>query len=102
MTFDFDPNDKNNTKDSNVVQTGTSAESLTSVNNGSYIVGTGSCSSSSIGGPAIISTPSAQPKTLDQFVDQKGKGPGTPELTFMIAIVGSVLTVLGILGLALL
>ncbi|MCR4306145.1 MAG: hypothetical protein NUV73_03620, partial [Candidatus Daviesbacteria bacterium] len=53
-------------------------------------------------GSTYISTPPAQPKTLDQYVDSQGKGPGTPELTFTLAIVGAVLTVLGILGLALL
>ena len=106
MTFDFDPNDKNNTKDSNVVQTGTSAESLTSVNNGNYIVGTGVCGSgtspSTITGRGgvnggEVATPSATFIPLKTLPDG-----GTSQVTATIAIVGSVLTVLGILGLALL
>lgn len=117
ITFDFDPNDKAKTIDSNVVQRGTNADILNSVVNGSYTVGTGTCGASPspipggviVGGrgaPGGIATPSAQvsqpPKTIDQLVDYKGKGPGTPELTFTLAIVGSALTILGILGLVLL
>ena len=111
VKFDFDINDKSKTTDSNVVQRGTIADVLNSVVNGNYTIGTGTCVSSSATpgtgakgavGPGSAATLSAQPKTIDQFVDQTGKGPGTPELTFTLAILGSVLTVLGILGLALL
>ena len=112
ITFDFDPNNKAKTTDSNVVQRGTVVDVLNSVVNGSYIIGTGTCGAAPspspspgaayrpIGGP--ISTPSAQPKTIDQVVDKTGKGAGTPQLTFAVAIFGGVLTILGILGLALL
>ncbi len=131
INFDFDPNNKAKTTDSNVVERTTIADTLNSVINGSYVIGTGSCNSQTPtspttttatttttivvpnqgfvtapnrGGQGVVytSTPPAQPKTLDQFVDNTGKGPGTPELTFTLAIFGSVLTVLGILGLALL
>ncbi len=109
LSFDFDPNNKAKTTDSNVVERGTVADVLSSVSNGSYTIGTGSCIGGA-GGPAQgapgVATPSAsptsQPRNIDQMVDRTGKGPGTPELTFTIAILGSVLTVLGILGLALL
>ena len=50
----------------------------------------------------VVATPPAQPKTFDQVVDKTGEGPGTPQLSFTLAIIGLVLTVLGILGLALL
>lgn len=108
IKFDFDPNDKTNTRDSNVVAPGV-IEILNSVVNGNYTIGSGTCASPSpsprgVGapGPGINATPSAQPKTLDQIVDKTGNGGGTPELTFTIVIIGSALTILGILGLALL
>lgn len=103
ITFDFDPNDKAKTTDSNVVQRGTVVDVLNSVTNGNYTIGSGSCTTTLPNtGQGAVSTPAAQPKTIDQVVDQSGKGPGTKELTFTVAIVGSVLTILGILGLALL
>lgn len=109
IKFDFDPIHKAETRDSNVVERGTVVDVLNSVVDGNYTIGTGTCDGQVAtptprpgrGGP-IISTPAAQPKTLDQFVDKQGKGPGTPQLTSTLAIFGSVLTVLGILGLALL
>lgn len=111
IKFDFDPNDKSKTTDSNVVEHGTTNELLASVTNGSYTVGSGTCGASPSpapgtggpGGTGTISkgvggaTPSAQPKSLDQAVGGKT---GTPELTFTIAIIGSALTILGVLGLA--
>lgn len=121
VSFDFDPNNKAKSTDSNVVERMTALDLLSSVLNGSYIIGTGSCNSlptvtptpvpgngstqfTGTGGrgAASVATPPAQPKTLDQFVDKTGQGPGTPQLTFTLAIFGSVLAVLGILGLALL
>lgn len=113
VTFDFNPNDKAKTTDSNVVQRETVVDTLNSVTNGSYIIGTGACGSAPapkgtsaprvIGGPITPSTPSAtKTPTIDQIVDVEGKGPGTIELTSAVAIFGGILTVLGILGLALL
>lgn len=109
MTFDFNANDKNDTKDSNVVQTGTSTETLTSVNNGSYTVGTGACAGASpapargaIGSPTEA-TPSGEIPFKEFPPEQKilPEG-GATELTATVAIVGSILTILGILGLVLL
>jgi len=126
ITFDFDPNNKSKTTDSNVVERGTVVDTLSAVTNGSYVVGSGSCSGSTSTSTTVTPTPTggsptgtavylpqgqaygATPSagvtktTLDQYVDRTGKGPGTPELTFTLAIVGSVLTILGILGLAVL
>lgn len=118
ITFEFDPQDKTSTRDSNVVtaQQGTVTDELNSVVNGNYIIGTGLCSGqaapSPTPAPVVIyrggpydATPPARvtpPQNLDQLVDRTGKGTGTPELTSTLAIFGSILTVLGILGLALL
>lgn len=117
IKFDFDSNDRTKTTDSNVVQRGTVADVLSSVVNGNYTIGTGACGGGATATPApsvspqtgqggqgevSVVTPPAQLKTIDQLVDKTGKGPGTPQLTYTIAILGSVLTILGILGLALL
>lgn len=113
ITFDFNPQEKSKTTDSNVVQRNTVADVLNSVVNGSYTIGSGTCgaqpSSSPIatfrpgqpgpGGP--VSTPSA---TIAPIPTKQPYLPpaGSADLTFTVAIVGGVLTVLGILGLALL
>ncbi len=106
ISFDFDPNNKAKTTDSNVVQRVTTAiaDVLNSVTNGSYIIGTtGTCgavaSTLPSTGQGVVSTPSAQ----QQQIPVKTLPPaGSEKLTFTVAIVGSVLTILGILGLALL
>lgn len=104
MTFDFDPNDKAKTTDSNVVERGAVADILNSVVNGSYTIGSGACGSQvvatpapRVGGPDVISTPS----TIFVPVKTLPEG-GTPQLTSALAIVGLSLTILGILGLAIL
>lgn len=109
LSFDFDPNNKAKTTDSNVVERGTVADVLSAVVNGSYTIGTGSCGTS---GQGLASLPQGQ-VTPGSLASQSGtlapggvitKLPpaGSEQLTFTIAIVGSILTVLGILGLALL
>lgn len=119
MTFEFDPNDKAKTTDSNVVETNTIADTLNSVTNGNYTVGTGTgcgaqvsptaapgsyvppSSTPRVGGPTYVNPPATPSGT---YIPPKQPLPpaGTQEFTSMIAIVGSVLTILGILGLALL
>lgn len=49
IKFDFDPNNKDKTTDSNVVENGTVRDVLDSVVNGSYTIGTGDCNSQSSG-----------------------------------------------------
>lgn len=105
-TFDFDPNNKGLTNDSNVVEHGTTHETLDSVTNGSYTIGTGSCSSTpvppaqgagALGAPTGGATPSAT------FIPLKTLPPaGSEKITYMFAIIGLSLTILGILGLVLL
>lgn len=112
MTFEFDPNDKAKTSDSNVVERGTIADTLNSVQNGNYVIGTGTCGSQVTptsppggtfipGGRGTVIVPQATPSATFVPVKTLPQG-GTQEFTLMVAIVGSVLTVLGILGLALL
>lgn len=101
VTFDFT---KSETTDSNVVQKGTASDILSSVTNGSYTIGTGSCGTlpaTGTGGQGAIATPSAEEP--EPFVPVKTlPSAGSEQLTFTLAIVGSVLTILGILGIALL
>lgn len=106
MRFDFDPNNKTKTTDSNVVERGSVTDTLSSVVDGNYTVGTGSCGSAAetptvggstggtVGQGGVPASGSGYYKTLPSA--------GSEQLTFTLAIVGSVLTVLGILGLALL
>jgi len=107
ITFDFDPNNKAKTTDSNVVERNTVVDVLNSVVNGNYTVGTGTCGTTPspiatykpIGGST--STPSA---TIAPLPTKEPVLPpaGSEQFTFTVAIFGGVLTVLGILGLALL
>lgn len=111
ITFDFDPNNKAKTTDSNVVERNTIVDVLNSVVNGNYTIGTGICGSSTpspspaatfrpIGGP--ISTPSATIAPLPTKQPVVLPPAGSEQFTFAVAIFGGVLTILGILGLALL
>lgn len=113
VKFDFDSADTSKTTDSNVVQRGTVADVLKSTVNGNYTVGTGVCGAGATptpaptllprtGGPGTVSTPSAQPPPVKEVPIKTLPPAGSEQLTFTIAIVGSVLTILGILGLALL
>lgn len=104
IKFDFDPNNKAKTIDSNVVERGTVVDVLNSVVDGNYTVGTGSCAAApaptyrpGTGGPGDSSaTSSAEPKT--PYLPPAG----SEQFTFTLAIIGGTLTILGILGLALL
>lgn len=106
VKFDFDPTNKAKTTDSNVVERGTLVDVLNSVVDGNYTIGTGACgqvtvspTTRPIGEPG--STPSA---TFEPLPTKQPVLPdtGSEQLTFTLAIVGGVLAVLGILGLALL
>lgn len=106
VKFDFDPLNKAKTTDSNVVERSTVVDILNSVTDGNYTVGSGSCTGQStvtptkrpvpVGGPndSTGSSTYSPTKTLPDS--------GTPQFTATLAIVGGVLTVLGIFGLALL
>lgn len=110
VSFDFDPNDKAKTTDSNVVERGTVTDILSQVNNGTYTIGSGTC-------PGVTPTPT--PRSGGYYPGGVG-GPSTPSAnpiptktpvlpasadvspTLMLTIAGGVLTLLGILGVALL
>lgn len=102
VKFDFDPNDKAKTTDSNVVQRATTSDVLSSVVNGNYTIGTGACGTlPATGGQGEVATPSGaveQPPLVYKTLPPAG----TEQLTFALTIVGVTLTILGILGLALL
>jgi len=106
VKFDFDANDKTKTTDSNVVQRGTVLDILSSVSGGNYTIGTGTCGAPAPvvttlpktgQGAVSVSTPSGQEVPLKTLPPA-----GSEQLTLTLTIVGSVLTILGILGLALL
>lgn len=115
LTFDFDPNNKQKTTDSNVVERGTIVDLLSSVTNGTYTVGTGVCGSTTtittgtgtgtttltgtgVGGKGnLITDSSTSGVPLKELPQGAITGP-----TFVLMVVGGVLTILGILGLALL
>lgn len=105
IKFDFDPSDKTNSKDTNVVESTTIAELLSSVTDGNYVIGTGSCTAPA-GGTAIksqgaVGTPSATPLPTKVPVKELPQG-GIFDNTILVAILGTLLTILGIAGLALL
>lgn len=109
VKFDFDPNNTSKTTDSNVVQRGTVVDTLTSVTNGNYTIatGAGSCAVSSASPspiavatkPPIGGVTGATPSASLAFPPTK---PGATGPTLILTVVGSVLTILGIAGLALL
>lgn len=100
IKFDFDPNNKADTTDSNVVERGTMAETLNQVVDGNYVVGTGSCTSTGgQGGPVptqsgtvyqTVITPTPTP--LNQTADIN--------TTLIVLIAAGFMTIFGILGLA--
>lgn len=107
IRFDFDPNDKTKTSDSNVIEHNNEAviDVLSSVTDGSYTIGTGTAcaatnpsSSPYLGQGAIGATSSASPSPSPEVLPPAGSA----QLTVTLAIMGITLTILGILGLALL
>lgn len=120
IRFDFDPADKGKTTDSNVVERTTVAELLSSVTDGSYTIGTGTtCTGigtptgptatprpSGLGAPTT-GTPSAtvvpyKPFCQNGELSPNCQTPGFSAPTVILATVGGILVIIGILGLALL
>lgn len=101
IRFDFDPNNLAKTTDSNVVERSTIRDTLTSVTDGAYTIGTGACTQTSITGTA---TNSGIPKGGTTVIDTgvlktlpEGALEG-PALVF--AVLGGLLVVVGAIGLA--
>lgn len=127
INFDFDANNKTKTTDTNVVERGTIADVLSSVTNGSYTVGTGSCTSgvaspspsaavynggqgqtgslTGLNGTGGTGTPAAQYQVYKPNLNDitgGGKGAGLLDNTLGLTAVGLILVVLGVAGLAML
>lgn len=108
IKFDFDPNDKAKTIDSNIVEHGTVVDVLNQVQDGTYTIGSGvGCTDVPKGGPtgstdsAIVFETQVPTKTIDDLTGN-GKNSGSVETTIFFAITGTILTILGVIGLALL
>lgn len=106
IKFDFDPTNKGKTTDSNVVQRGSMADILNSVTDGNYVVGSGACGSNIIpvGGPesTLSSTLVTTPAVVITNPPARLAQTGSSQTTVILATIGGMLTVLGVLGLILL
>lgn len=117
VTFDFDPLNPTKTTDSNVVERSTVRDVLASVTNGSYTIGTGACSAQTqttttggstttggTGGGTTVVTGGGYttPTTVGTIPVKTLPAAGSEILTFTLGIIGVTLTVLGILGFAVL
>lgn len=107
IKFDFDPANPQKTTDSNVVEHSTVSEILSSATNGNYTIGTGTCSATGTTGTGVGGTKGGVGGIGDEATPSgniyKTLPPaGNEKFTFMLAIVGSTLTILGILGLVIL
>jgi hypothetical protein len=105
--FDFDPNDKAKTTDSNIVERGTTADVLSSVIDGNFTVGTGACGVNGVPGGAGNLGGSRGAASNSGAINNGGVAgnlppAGSSQLTYTIAILGATLTILGILGMVLL
>ncbi len=111
IKFDFDPADKTKTTDSNVVERGTVTDILNQVVDGNYTIGTGACGTTNSGTTTTTTNNTATGSGVWTKTPVGGPLPTkTPVLpqsgnispTVLVAVVGSALTILGILGLAIL
>lgn len=105
IKFDFDANNKAKTTDTNVVERTTIADLLTSVTDGNYVIGTGSCTATStaLKPQGAVGTPSATalPTKAPVVVKELPQG-GIFDNTILVAALGAILTIIGVAGLALL
>lgn len=124
LKFDFDPNNKTKTTDTNVVERGTIADVLNAVTDGNYTVGSSPCTGSGITPgtgagtgtgtgtglngqgqalPGSTATNSAQYQVYRPDLNTVTGGPaGLLDNTIAVAAVGILLVVLGVAGLAML
>lgn len=99
LNFDFDTNNKTNSTDTNVVERGTVSDVLSSVTNGNYTIGTGSCANG-VGAPAASSLPISSPIASSTSLPTSLPAAGLLDNTVLVASVGMLLIVLGIIGIA--
>ena len=105
IKFDFDPGEIGKTTDSNVVEKGAVVDILSRVTNGNYIIGSGACGTSGSGSTATSSGTVSAKKPVGQPLPTKAPvlpTSGAAETTVLVGVVGVMLAVLGLLGLALL
>jgi hypothetical protein len=98
IKFDFDPNNKAKTTDSNVVERGTVADILNQVVDGNYTIGTGSCASASATPAPGKGSPETGTPVPTKILSPGGKEPGTVTPALLIATVGTLFTLLGAAG----
>lgn len=108
IKFDFDPSNPQKTTDSNVaaIENNAVTEILSSVTNGNYTVGTGTCGGTGSTGTGVDGTKGGiggtEEATPSGDIYKTLPPAGNEKLTFVLAILGSTLTILGILGLVIL
>lgn len=104
IKFDFNPNEKDKTDDSNVVERTTIVDILNSVTDGNYVIGSGTSCSGAVASPLPQGAPGGVvgPGGIDDDTKSTLPPAGTESLTATLAIVGTVLVILGILGLVIL
>lgn len=102
MNFMYDPNNPTDTTDSNVVQTSTVVDILSSVTNGNYTISNGSCAGGTGTAQVITTTPKGGTPSAQTIDDIVSGSPGITDNTIILSVAGGVLAILGILGLALL
>lgn len=109
VKFDFDPNDKSKTTDSNVVERSTIRDTLNSVTNGFYTIGTGACtggttpgaSSAPASSPTIIYTGGTGAPTTPTYAGESKLPNGSLEGPVLIySVLGVMLVIVGAIGLA--
>jgi hypothetical protein len=95
INFDFDPANPLKTTDSNVIQKGTTTDTLKSVTNSSFITSSSGCNQTPlVVGQGLISA-SNSATTVTQL-----PGTGTFSTTILVIGLGILLSLLGILGLS--
>lgn len=100
VNFDFDPANTQKTTDTNVVESGSVREVLSSVTNGSYTIGSGTCGAvtfPSTGLPKGGGTLPTPPPSLDDITGG-GTPPGVISTTLILSAAGILLVILGMAG----
>lgn len=112
VKFDFDANDKTKTVDSNVVEHSTIADLLSSVTDGNYTIGSGACGTTTTApttapivyvqpGQGFQGTPSAySPSPALEYKKLAVTADTNP--TMIVGILGTILVIAGIIGVAVL
>lgn len=100
VNFDFDPANTQKTTDTNVVESGSVREVLSSVTNGSYTIGSGTCGAVTFPSTGLPKGGGTVPTPAPNLDDITGGGtpPGIASTTFIIFAVGILMVILGLAG----